>query len=304
MTKRTLDLNLLPVLLALVRHRSVTRAAGALGLTQPQVSRSLGRLRLQVGDPLLTRAGIAMEPTDTALALVEAWEPAIQRTAALVGARRSFDATTATGSFRVSMNDYESAALLPGLFVRLQEAAPRVRVAVVSLPPFEVAGALLQGRIELAVGRFVKPADTLRQKPLFDDTLVAAVRLGHPLARGKPTLERFVSFPHVLVAPGGRGDFEGLLDEQLLARGSLRQVALSVSQFLSASLVAARSDAVIVLPGRLLPIVAPWGLRPLATPPPLSMPKFRVSMLWRERSQREPAHRWLRELVHAAATPA
>lgn len=45
------DLNLLPVFLALVEERSVTRATARLGITQPALSNSLNRLR----DPLFIR---------------------------------------------------------------------------------------------------------------------------------------------------------------------------------------------------------------------------------------------------------
>jgi DNA-binding transcriptional LysR family regulator len=42
-------------------------------------------------------------------------------------------------------------------------------------------------------------------------------------------------------------------------------------------------------------VVAGWNLRTLTVP--LEMPSFEVAMLWRERSQRDPGHRWLRQLV-------
>ncbi|PTS74146.1 LysR family transcriptional regulator, partial [Sphingomonas sp. HMWF008] len=42
---RAVDLNLLPVLEALLRHRNATRAGAEVGLSQPAMSRALGRLR-------------------------------------------------------------------------------------------------------------------------------------------------------------------------------------------------------------------------------------------------------------------
>ena len=44
------DLNLLPVLDALLRRRNVTRAAEDVGLSQPAMSRALARLRDVLGD--------------------------------------------------------------------------------------------------------------------------------------------------------------------------------------------------------------------------------------------------------------
>ena len=50
------DLNLLKALDALIETRSVTRAAGRLGLSQPAVSGMLARLREVFGNPLFLRA--------------------------------------------------------------------------------------------------------------------------------------------------------------------------------------------------------------------------------------------------------
>ncbi|MEL4383222.1 LysR family transcriptional regulator, partial [Shewanella algae] len=52
---RAIDLNLLPVLDALLRHRNATRAGHEVGLSQPAMSRALGRLRDLLDDPLLVR---------------------------------------------------------------------------------------------------------------------------------------------------------------------------------------------------------------------------------------------------------
>ncbi|MES1210492.1 MAG: LysR family transcriptional regulator, partial [Pseudomonadota bacterium] len=65
------NLNLLPVLDALLTERSVSRAGARLGLSQPAVSNALGQLRALVGDPLLVRRANGMIPTERALALAQ-----------------------------------------------------------------------------------------------------------------------------------------------------------------------------------------------------------------------------------------
>ena len=60
---RTLDLNLLKALDALLDERSVTRAANRLSLTQPAVSGMLNRLRESFADPLFVRAQRGIVPT-------------------------------------------------------------------------------------------------------------------------------------------------------------------------------------------------------------------------------------------------
>ena len=56
------DLNLLVAFDALMEHRNVTRAARAIGLSQPAMSNALSRLRDLFADQLLVRAGAGMSP--------------------------------------------------------------------------------------------------------------------------------------------------------------------------------------------------------------------------------------------------
>ena len=58
---RNVDLNLLPALHAILEEKSVTRGAARLGLSQPAMSASLGKLRRHFRDELLTRTGNVYE---------------------------------------------------------------------------------------------------------------------------------------------------------------------------------------------------------------------------------------------------
>ena len=60
------DLNLLRLFDAVYRSRNVSRAAEALGLTQPAASHGLTRLRLLLGDALFTRTPGGVAPTPRA----------------------------------------------------------------------------------------------------------------------------------------------------------------------------------------------------------------------------------------------
>ena len=59
---RQTDLNLLVVFAALAEERSNARGAKRLGLSQPAVSRALGRLRETFHDDLLVRTPSGYEP--------------------------------------------------------------------------------------------------------------------------------------------------------------------------------------------------------------------------------------------------
>lgn len=59
---RNLDLNLLVIFDAMARTRSVSKAAEAVGLSQPATSAALARLRDTLGDHLFVRVGSQMQP--------------------------------------------------------------------------------------------------------------------------------------------------------------------------------------------------------------------------------------------------
>ena len=79
---RRFDLNLLIVFEVLMTERSVSRAAERLGRTQSAVSHSLSRLRSQLGDPLLIKGGVRMQPTAVALDLIEQTRPMLRESSA------------------------------------------------------------------------------------------------------------------------------------------------------------------------------------------------------------------------------
>ncbi|WP_237217884.1 helix-turn-helix domain-containing protein, partial [Falsiroseomonas oryziterrae] len=72
---RGVDLNLLVLLDLLIELRSVTAAAEAANMSQPAMSRALGRLRALLRDPLLARGSQGLVPSPAALAL----QPALKR---------------------------------------------------------------------------------------------------------------------------------------------------------------------------------------------------------------------------------
>src|ERR1700739_897339 len=65
------DLNLLIVFDAVMQERSVTRAGGRIGLSQPAMSHALNRLRHMLKDELFVRTPQGMVPTPRAEMLAQ-----------------------------------------------------------------------------------------------------------------------------------------------------------------------------------------------------------------------------------------
>ncbi|CAM2160252.1 LysR family transcriptional regulator [Paraburkholderia tropica] len=292
---RRLDLNLLVTLDVLLDELNVTRAAERLAFSQPAVSVQLARLRDLLGDPLLLPGPRGMRPTARAESLREPLREALDALERAVAPEGPFDPSAAQHTWRVSATDYgESTVVLPALNA-LRATAPHTRLAVIELPPANLARAAEQGEIDLAMHIVSGAPDTLRQKLLFKERYVLAGRAGHPRLKRRPNAKQFCELEHVIVSPDG-GGFRGVTDEALAQAGLARRVVLSVPHFLFVIAAISQTDLVAMLPWRL--VRGNPALRLVEAP--VEVPGYEMCMLWHERVHRDPAHRWLREQIAAA----
>src|SRR5512134_812475 len=115
------DLNLLVLFDAVLRHRSVSRAAEAVGLSQPAVSNGLRRLREHFHDRLFVRTAEGMVPTPAAEALGGTVSAALAQIRAGFARRGVFDPRAEQRTFTLIMTDIGEIVFLP----RLLETAKR-----------------------------------------------------------------------------------------------------------------------------------------------------------------------------------
>ncbi|AVS81659.1 LysR family transcriptional regulator [Paracidovorax avenae] len=289
---RQLDLNLLVTLDVLLVEHNVTRAAERLHLSQPAVSLQLARLREFFADPLLMPGPRGMRPTARAEELREPLRHALSTLAQAVAPSRPFDPAQSRQTWRVAAFDYgEHSVLLPAL-PGLRASAPGSRLAVVQVPPSQLATKAEQGDIDLALHTGEHAPPDLRRRSLFTERYVLAGRAGHPGLRRRPTLAQFCRLDHAIVSPDG-GGFHGATDAALAKHGLERRVALSVPHFLFLASVLAGTDCVAMVPARLVRGSAALKI----VEPPLEVAGFDMLMLWPERVHRDPAHQWLREHI-------
>lgn len=289
---RTLDLNLLKTLDALLDERSVTRAAQRLSLTQPAVSGMLVRLREYFDDPLFTRAPHGMVPTLRAQQLAVSVKQILSDIDALLKPAQ-FDPQTAALTFTVAATDYALKAVIVPFIAALRMRAPGIRVRVVPVEPERLTTQFEQGKIDLALLTPDSTPGDLHSRALYDETYVCILRADHPEANNALTLDSFCKLEHALVSYEGES-FWGVTDDALADIGRKRQIGLSVSSFLVLPDVLAISDMIAVVPARL----AHTDARIQVLPPPLPIKGFTKSMAWHERTHRDPAQQWLRNVVH------
>ena len=288
---RTLDLNLLKTLDALLDERSVTRAASRLSLTQPAVSGMLNRLRDYFDDPLFIRAPHGMVPTTRAETLAAPVKRILADIDVLLQPTE-FDPLSASLTFTVAATDYALRAVMVPFIAALKTRAPAIRVRVVPVESDRLVSQLERGSVDAALITPHTTPDELHSRALYDERYVCMMRANHPEA-GKPlTIDRFCALEHVLVSYEG-ASFRGVTDGALEKIGRMRHVGLSVSHFLVLPDVLALSDMIAVVPSRIAENQT--GMFVCETPVPV--PGFTKSMAWHGRTHRNPAQAWLRGLL-------
>lgn len=290
---KALDLNLLKALDALLDECNVTRAAVRLGVTQPAMSGMLTRLRENFGDPLFVRAQRGIVPTQRALELSAPLKQVLSEIGALLQPL-AFDPSTARLTFTIAATDYALRAVALPFLSALKQLAPHLRVALVPVDDKQMPTQIERGDIDLAL---VTPENTpadLHAHKLFEEHYVCALRQGHPAMQGRKrlTVKQFCALDHALVSYTG-GGFRGVTDEALEKLGKRRQVTVSVKSFIILPEILRASDMVAILPSRLVAGVE--GL--VVFDPPIDVPGFTKVAAWHERTHRDAAHRWLRELL-------
>ncbi|MDQ0812259.1 DNA-binding transcriptional LysR family regulator [Streptomyces sp. B3I7] len=295
-----MDANLLVALDALLRTESVTRAAEELHTSPAAMSRTLGRLRQVLGDPLLVRAGQSMTPTPRALALRAEVAAVVGRTAALLTRGLAADPATLRTTFGLQTSDLVLSALAPRLLELADAEAPGVSLRFAP-EATEGGPALRDGRVDLEIGVLDHVDPETETEALTTLAMALVVRAGHPLARGRLTARRFADADHVTVSRRGR--LTGPADAALRNLGLRRRVVAAFPNHLAAMSLVARTEVVClvpVLPGpkgaaALRESVEPFAV--VALEPPFSLPPVEIAMGWHPRNAHDGGHAWLRSAV-------
>lgn len=292
---KSVDLNLLVVFAAMMEHRSVTRAAESLGLSQPAMSAALARLRALLGDPLFVRSGWQMQPTPRALVLDAPVRQVVETIRTEILQRLSFEPATARRAFTLVMPDIGEVMFLPRILSLLAASAPDIDLRTLAMPLNAAAGALESGAAELAIGYFPdleKPG--FFRKKLIENSHVCVLRQDHPLIGQRMTQAQFLAASHAVVKPDGR---EHVFEQFLQQKGLKRRVVLELSHFTSLLAIVESTDLVATVPRDLAEFFASHSQIRLVELP-VKPPGIEVHLIWHQRFHKDPAHIWLRSSIH------
>lgn len=300
-----LDLNLLVALRELLRERNVTRAAARIGISQPAASASLSRLRRHFDDELLVRARAGYTLSPLAMQLAEQVETVCAAAERLFATGSAFDPGSSRREFTLLMADYTIAVLGTGLSTAIGTQAPGVDLHVRLVREafaldFAETITLIDGMVSPPVDRFELPF--VRSVELFTDRWVCIADAANPDVVDEPlTLDRLAELPWVAPFQPDRGNPTAApMSRQLALFGIRPDIRVRVESYQAVPHLVAGTNRVALLQERLAAQVADrLGLRVLPCPgdPEPIVERF----WWHADRDGDPAHRWLRETVVAAA---
>ncbi|MBO9512766.1 MAG: LysR family transcriptional regulator [Variovorax sp.] len=290
---RGVDLAMLRTFDALLRERSVSRAASRLFLSQPAVSGSLKRLRETFDDPLFTRTAHGVVPTPRALALAPRVEAVLQELQQLLHADRAFDPATSDRILRIGGSDHSGRTVLPLLCRELNACGSRIRIAWELADYSRMPEQLRRGDIDVGLLPRMAPPTGVESELLHEDRYVAVARRGHPGFDRGVDVDTFCAVPHVVLGQS-RSVLDDTMDQILARQGRTRHVQAAVTTFGQLVDLLVSTDAMGVFPQR---VAARYAAQLEAMPLPFELPSYRLYVCWDARSNADEAVMWLKEAL-------
>ncbi|GJI86865.1 LysR family transcriptional regulator [Duganella hordei] len=290
-----LDLNLLPVLDALLRIRNVSRAAQELNMSQSAVSHALKRLRTFFGDPLFLKSGMGMQPTPKALELLAPVLAVMGTVRGELLVQESFEATQARRTFSLCVTDMGELIFLPKLIARLRETAPGCTIRTMQVPMHQIHDVLESGEADVALGSLHSVPEGLFQQLLFTRSFVTLVNRRNRKIGRSMTRDQYFEMEHIIVSLSGRADeaYDAIVDHL----AGPRRVYLTTAHFLTVPMIIEENpDLIATVPSELATKFATFkSIKAVETP--VNVPPFAIKQHWHPRFQHDAANSWLRREI-------
>ncbi len=183
-----MDLGQLEALVQVASHRSFSRAAEALRLTQPSVTARIQALERDLGETLFERNGRGVSLTEAGASFL----PHAQRVLkALQDGRDAIQALRQLelGTLRLGAAPTISTYVLPDLLKEFRSRYPRLEVSVRTEYSDQIVQMVLADEVQVGLERMISHPDVVTV-PLYEDEVVLVASPRHPVAeRGAVSIE-------------------------------------------------------------------------------------------------------------------
>jgi LysR family nitrogen assimilation transcriptional regulator len=239
-----MELRQLESLVAIADSGSFSRAAIALDLAQPSLSRQIALLEAELGQRLLVRTGRGVAPTPAGEALL------VHAREMLDSARRARDelrdmSASPSGRVVVGMPPRVALGLSAPLVQGFRERFPRAVITVLEGLSHSLRESLIAGRLDMALLFDPPPSPQLRFERLMRERLLLVAPPGSRLPP-RASLASLAGYPMVL--PSAPNAIRGLVDGFLRPRGIELQVLAEVGAVQTVLALVAQGVGCTILP--------------------------------------------------------
>ena len=189
--------------LEIARQRSFAKAADALAVSQPAISKTLKELEAILAASLFERGKHGVSLTPAGVAFMRYAGPCVQALRDGVNSLR--DGEHEGGQVRVGVLSTVESLLIPEVVRRLHQRHAVLVVSVATGPGAYLLAQLRVGELDLVVGRMTDSPEIqgLTFEHLYSESMTLVVRPGHPLlAAGAAAIGRLGDYPLVLPTAG------------------------------------------------------------------------------------------------------
>ncbi len=292
-----LDLKMLRVLMTLAQTQNTYRAADQLHLSQSAVSRSLGRLREVLDDPLFVRTNQGLEPTALTERMVARIPEVFDLISEVVEGSNNFDPAAWQGSASIALSTVANRCWGTPLLERLQQQAPNIEWSFQTWHASTVAE-ILDGRTSLGI-HIENPGwpQSLYQQPLVEDNYVLMAKKGHEALSKKPHMKLFEQYPLVSLLLPDWNDYENRLESAIRATGVEPQINLRTDN-MSLALDSLRKGRCLMAGTQALVDHLP-DIDCVDYPREIEPPSANVMLCYPRRQRNSAKYRWLEEQTRA-----
>ncbi|CDT12534.1 LysR substrate-binding domain-containing protein [Vibrio coralliirubri] len=298
------DFNLIPIFVAVMEERSISKAAHRLEISQSAVSQSINRLKILFDDPLFFRESHGVSSSKLAESIYPQLSEAVQKIRLTAPPLSNFDAETSSREFLISTISVIGISILPNVSNLIFEQAPNVTIKADSNLAHTDMISLLRNQYDLSIDVDYGQYPGLKSQELLHEEVYVLCRTDHPRLKAPVvTIEQFLSEKHVIHTTSSQKQCylrnKGLSYEHVLKK---RNVAWSADTIIEMMNIVENSHHISLFPKRLLnKYLKNSDLKHI--PCDFISENVKIAMFWHPARHNDVGHRWLRHLVSDASIP-
>jgi len=294
---RSVDLNLLTVFDAVMQEQNITRAAHALGMSQPAVSNAVARLKVMFNDELFVRYGRGIQPTARSYQLFGSIRQALQLVQnELPGS--GFDPLSSERVFNLCVCSPLDNLLTSIIYNSVEKAAPNINLVFKADLNHSTEHQLRYQEIEFVIGyeEFRRPEFSC--VPLFKDEMVLVTSKEHPRMANLVTEADVFNEQHAVVSLDRYASFSQPWYDTAEKKSRIAYQGMAVTSVLN---IVAQTHLVTIAPRWLVERFT-HGLPLQVLPLPLALNTRTCYLSWHEAAGRDKGHQWMEELLTSVCT--